>query len=192
MADSSASTRPRLDRSAWLDAALDALHDEGIEGVKVERLARRLGVTKGSFYHHFSDRRELLLGMIDRWRSIQEGTVHWFADSRGSEPKQRVHQLLEFILGKDGRHDVGMRAWARTDDAARRAVEAVDHRRIEYVEEVLGAIGFEGDEARLRARMVYLYQVGEQSWSLRDPDDLRRRLYGLHADLLDRAAGRRG
>ena len=115
MANSSSSTpsasgRSLLDRSAWLGAALDALHDEGIQGVKVERLARHLGVTKGSFYHHFSDRRELLLGMIDRWRSTQEGYVRWLAESRGTEPKQRLRKLLEFILGKDGRHDVGMDA----------------------------------------------------------------------------------
>ena len=184
----STSGRSALDRSDWLEAALDALHDEGIQGVKVERLARHLGVTKGSFYHHFSDRRELLLGMIDRWRSTQEGYVRWLAESRGTEPKQRLRKLLEFILGKDGRHDVGMRAWSRTDKVARKAVEAVDGCRIDYVEEVLRAIGFEGDEARLRARMIYLYQVGEQAWSLRDPEELRQSLYQLHAELLERDA----
>lgn len=184
----STSGRSPLDRSAWLDAALDTLHDEGIHGVKVERLARLLGVTKGSFYHHFSDRRELLLSMIDRWRSTQEGYVRWQAESRVTEPKQRLRMLFEFILGKDGRHDVGMRAWSRTDEAARKAVQSVDGCRIEYVEEVLRAIGFEGNEARLRARMVYLYQVGEQAWSLRDPEELRKRLYQLHEELLERDA----
>jgi len=175
----------------WLDIALDTLHDQGIQEVKVEHLARRLGVTKGSFYHHFSDRRELLLGMIDRWRTTQEGYLGWLAEARDEDAKARLHRLLEFILGKDGRHDVGMRAWARADRAAARAVETVDRLRIDYVEEVLRANGFDGDEARLRARMVYLYQVGEQSWSLRDPDDLRRRLYRLHTQLLERAADRR-
>ena len=186
VSNATSSSRSPLDRSAWLDAGLDALHDEGIQGVKVERLARCLGVTKGSFYHHFSGRRELLMGMIDRWRSTQEGYLRWLDDVGEAEPRQRLHRLLEFILGKDGRHDVGMRAWARTDEPATRAVEAVDRGRIDYVEQILRSVGFEGDEARLRARMIYLYQIGEQTWSVRDPEELRQRLYRLHTELLER------
>ena len=67
--------RPALDRNAWLDAALDALYEEGEVGVRVEPLARRLGVTKGSFYHHFRDREELVAAMVDRWRATQDAYV---------------------------------------------------------------------------------------------------------------------
>ena len=61
-------TRPtRLDAAAWIAAAFDALADGGIDAVRVEPLAKALGITKGSFYWHFADRRALLDAMLDAW-----------------------------------------------------------------------------------------------------------------------------
>ena len=57
----------RLDASAWIEAALEALADGGVEAVRVEPLAKALDVTKGSFYWHFADRRALIDAMLTSW-----------------------------------------------------------------------------------------------------------------------------
>ena len=60
----------RLDAAAWVAAAFDALADGGIDAVRVEPLAKALGITKGSFYWHFADRRALLDAMLDAWMPV--------------------------------------------------------------------------------------------------------------------------
>src|SRR5690606_13043756 len=65
--------RLRLEATAWVDAGIEILVRESIEHVRVERLARELGVTKGSFYWHFKDREDLQAAILDRW--FQKATV---------------------------------------------------------------------------------------------------------------------
>jgi AcrR family transcriptional regulator len=175
----------KLDRADWLDAALDTLHEVGIEGVRVEKLARALDVTKGSFYHHFKNRDELLTAMVDRWRGMQEGILEWLKAST-PDSRQRIEELIAFIHTKDSRHDIGIRSWGRLDSHARKAIQAVDHARLRYVEGLFRDLGFDDDGARLRARLIYYYQVGEHTLSLRDPEELRARLERLRHELLMR------
>jgi AcrR family transcriptional regulator len=176
--------KARLDRADWLDAALDALHEEGESGVRVEPLARRLGVTKGSFYHHFRDREELLGAMIDRWQATQETHIANLAGSRSASAADHIAEILDFTKAKDSRHDVGMRAWALHHAPARRALLAIDRLRLGYVEQVFAELGFAKDEAKLRARLLYFYQVGEYTLAVRDRDELRDRLKQLRFELL--------
>ena len=176
--------RDSLDRTAWLDAALDALHEEGEAGVRVEPLARRLGVTKGSFYHHFRDRSALLTAMVDRWQATQEAHLDGLRGASSATAAERVEQVLVFTQRKDSRHDVGMRAWALHHPPARRALQAIDRGRLDYLEGLFGELGFADDEAKLRARLLYFYQVGEYTLSVRDQEDSRDRLRALRFELL--------
>jgi len=178
--------RPRLERHDWLDAALDALYEDGIESVKVEPLARRLGVTKGSFYHHFQDHPELLVAMIDRWRAVQEGLLMRFASARAEDPHTRLADIMDFIQAKDSRHDVGVRSWALTNPYARQALQEIDRSRLRLVEQIFESMGFEADAAKLRARLIYFYQVGEHTLSVRDRESLRERLKQLRYELVTR------
>lgn len=176
--------RRRLDRSNWLDAALDALFRDGIEGVRIDSLATGLGVTKGSFYHHFRDRRELLAGMVERWRATQEGYLTILQETAPEDPRERLEVVIDFTVRKDSRHDIAIRAWARNNPQAKAALQAIDQARIALIEGMFKDLGFRGDEARLRGRMLYFYQVGEHSLSVRDPEALRKRLAKLRLSLL--------
>ena len=178
--------RVTLDRSHWLDAALDALFEAGDRGVRVEPLARRLGVTKGSFYHHFRDREDLLDAMIDRWRATQEAHLEALAADDDVDPAARVHAVIRFTQDKDSRHDVGMRAWALTHPPARRALQAIDRKGLGFLERLFAALAFDEDEAKLRARLLYFYQVGEYTLSVRDQGASRERLVELRHALLVR------
>src|SRR3546814_13384963 len=52
-----------------IEAAKRMLVEEGIAGLKVDRLANRLGVTRGGFYHHFKDRDEFFDQVIQYWEA---------------------------------------------------------------------------------------------------------------------------
>jgi AcrR family transcriptional regulator len=153
--------KTKLDKSKWLDAGLDALFEDGIEAVKVEPLARRLKVTKGSFYWHFTDRRALLDGMIGRWVDVQSLAL---AQHRSGDisAREMVLKLLNHIPSKDARHDIAMRIWARTDVAAATAVADLDARRIALVTELFVQLGDPDTEAAFKARLLYYFQLGDQ------------------------------
>lgn len=170
-------------KEQWLDAALDVLDDEGIEGVKVERLARHLKVTKGSFYWHFKDRQELLGAMVNFWECAQEEIIRRLEGSSAPDPKQRLWELLKFIMDKDSRHDVAMRGWARVEPNAAQAVDRIDKRRLEYCENLFRNMGFGVKDAKMRARLVYFYQVGEYTVVSRDDHKLRMELAKCRYDL---------
>ncbi|MEQ8763956.1 MAG: TetR/AcrR family transcriptional regulator [Planctomycetota bacterium] len=174
----------RLDPEAWLDAGLDALVEHGLDGVRVEVLARRIGVTKGSFYHHFKDRPEFLKRMVERWRALQEGYLRSLAESPSARPVDRLDAVLTFIHHKDSRHDIALRCWARHDATVRRTVSRIDQARLDYLQGLFEALGFQGDQALLRSRLVYFYQVGEHHLAVRDPAEQRDRLLELRRALL--------
>lgn len=172
-----------MERENWLIAALDTLSEEGIEKIKVEPLAVYLGVTKGSFYWHFKNREALLTQMVDFWEAAQNEIVDRLGKTE-LEPKKRLWNLLQFIGHKDSRHDVAMRAWAHNNDYAAKAVLRIDGRRLKFCEQLFDQMGFTGDEGKLRARMVYYYQVGEYTVINRDSTKQRLILAELRYKML--------
>ena len=88
----------RLSRLEWIEAVLDALVESGIEGVRIDRLCRALGVTKGSFYHHFSGREALLDAVADYWSETQPRQA---LNALAATPGDPMQQLVEITkLGR--------------------------------------------------------------------------------------------
>ena len=61
-------SRAPLDRSGWIEAAIDVLAEQGVQGMRIEALAKTCGVTKGSFYWHFRARQDLFRAVLETWR----------------------------------------------------------------------------------------------------------------------------
>jgi len=142
-------------RSQWVNAGLNALRKGGVGAVRVERLAGAVGVTKGSFYHHFRDRGALLEALLEYWSRERIRTL------RGGLPA-RLLALAEDVLEKGmGRYDPPIRAWARHDRKAAAAVAQVDRRRIRALTELFQEEGFGPDEAGIHARTFYTFLLGE-------------------------------
>jgi AcrR family transcriptional regulator len=178
-----------LDRDAWLKKALDVLFAQGIAQVKIEVLARKLKLTKGSFYWHFKNRDDLLRSMVDWWRDNQlrfiTGLEHSVAD-----PAAMIKAVISFTQRTDdSSHDIAMREFARFNKYALRAVIEVDEGRTAYLADLFRAAGFNEPEAALRARAQYFYQVGEYTTSMAiDPElrgELAERLFKLLIRPLD-------
>jgi AcrR family transcriptional regulator len=168
--------RAQLGREDWVRAAIAALARGGVEAVRVEPLARRLRVTKGSFYWHFRDRPELLNALLDTWEARGTLAVIERVESLGGGPEQRLWRLFEIVVREgQGAGEHAIRTWARTDPAAAEVLRRVDARRIQYLEGLFRQLGFAEEEAQARARLVYCALVGE--WAMGVPASLDRRLH---------------
>jgi AcrR family transcriptional regulator len=162
---------PGLSAEDWADAALWSLAD-GVEALSVERLARRLGVTKGGFYWHFKDRAELLQAALARWEHLATGEVITRLDAL-PDPRERLHQLLAltFELGPHGKIEVAIAAGA-SDPRIQPVLERVSKRRIDYLVKLYRALGLPAREARHWALQAYSTYVGLLHLAIASPDTL--------------------
>jgi AcrR family transcriptional regulator len=149
-------------RAQWLNAGLEALRKGGVGAVRVERLAGDVGVTKGSFYHHFRDRGALLGEVLEYWsREMTDAEFERIQTLRGGLAPRLV-ALAEDVLEKGmGRYDPAIRAWAREDRKVAAAVAQVDRRRVKALAGFFEEGGFAPAEARVRARTFYTFLLGE-------------------------------
>jgi AcrR family transcriptional regulator len=148
-------------RRDWIEAAYQELAGAGAgeRGVTINALAARLGVTKGSFYWHFTDRPELMRALLDRW--AHERTDEVLALSLGSttEPRERLRRIQ--ALGREvAPIDRAMRLWAQHEPAAEQAVRHADRALLGHIAACLEDLGFAAEEARLRALLMLRAWVG--------------------------------
>jgi AcrR family transcriptional regulator len=156
--------RTALDREAWIKGAIAILAEHGAESLRVEVLAKRLGVTKGSFYWHFKDRRDLLEAVLDSWK---EGRIRDIRKQTQAEPGGEVAALLHTIdVYASARNRKGVsieaavRGWARRDPQAVAVVEEVDAERLACACRLFLACGIAEEEAQARSVMLYAYVLG--------------------------------
>lgn len=158
--------RPRtpLDRDAWVAGATEVLAEEGIAGLRVEVLAKRLKVTKGSFYWHFTDRRDLLLAVLSHWK---EGRIRDIIKQTRAQPGHELAQIYHVIdVYSASRSRRGMlielavRDWARRDPEASVIVAEVDDVRLRCARDLFLACGVPMDEASSRCMLLYAYVFG--------------------------------
>lgn len=146
----------------WIRAGLSLLGRAGIDAVRVEPLAERLGVTKGSFYWHFRDRDALHAAMLERWRADTTKTAIELVEAESANTRDRLTRLIALATKNTwvARLDIAIRAWAKTDARAAAAVAAIDRVRMDYIATLLHDLGIAPHVARLRARILYLALIG--------------------------------
>jgi AcrR family transcriptional regulator len=164
-------------RSQWLAAGLESLRSGGVAAVRVERLAARLGITKGSFYWHFRNRDDLLDAVLDYWaREMTDAEFERVSALQGGLDA-RLFALAQDVLERGmGRYDPAIRAWARSDRRVAAAVAQVDRRRIRVLTRFFEEGGFGAAQARTRARLFYTFLLGEPQVRspAREPGELER------------------
>jgi AcrR family transcriptional regulator len=169
-----------LEREDWLRAARLALLRGGVEAVRVEKLARDLDVTKGSFYWHFKDRDELLDLLLREWESeVQEIVLQI---GRGSR-RERVHRMLRLLeqrakLSEEGKvpSDAAIFVWASVDRKVARRVNKAEERRLSLLKH------FIGDHDRME--LAYLAWLGFVARGQRVPES-RKRFHEIAGLLLE-------
>jgi AcrR family transcriptional regulator len=160
------STRNTLTSEHWSQGALAVLVDGSVEAVRVDVLARELGVTRGSFYWHFKDRDDLLQSVLQTWRTFATDQVIERFETSHTDPRSLLRELISLpFRGRSARRaariELAIRAWARSDASVRRVVDEVDARRIACHAQCLAALGFSVHEARARAVVLYGFELAE-------------------------------
>ena len=152
--------RPRLTRQDWIDAAIQQLVEAGIGAVSVELLASRLGVTRGSFYHHFADREDLLRAMLNYWAERWSHSIREQIVALGLDPSTTLFALMKTIRANQAAdYDAPFRAWALHDPVARAVVQQVDEARLGFIQSQFEALGFSELDAENRARLYLHYEM---------------------------------
>jgi AcrR family transcriptional regulator len=151
-----------LTREDWLLAGRKALEDGGVEAVRVEVLAAHLGVSKGSFYWHFENRRALLEALLEQW----ETSTDWLIEQCGTEkaPRKRflkLFQLVRDLLDQGERSpDPAIFRWSQQDKTVAKRVARVEAKRLEFLRKLFSDTGFQPGEAMRRAEVSYLIFSG--------------------------------
>jgi AcrR family transcriptional regulator len=150
-------------RDTWIEEGLRALAAGGPDAVRIEPVARSLGVTKGGFYGHFAGRSELLREMLDTWERTMVDEVIERVEEEGADARARLRRL--FALATSGgreliRVELAIRDWARRDEAVARRVRRVDNRRMEYMRSLFGALCHDEDEAEARSLLAFSLFIG--------------------------------
>ena len=158
-----AAKKQRLGPHDWFVAALETLGREGVVGVvNVENVARSMGVTKGSFYHHFENKEEFINRLLEYWETELTDKIDAHLSHLHGKPSNQLLALLEFIAENEtNRYDASMRAWALHDARVATVVLRVDQKRLAYVRALFRKMGYPAKQAEIRSRMSYYYVLGE-------------------------------
>ncbi|MEE9471257.1 MAG: TetR/AcrR family transcriptional regulator [Gemmatimonadota bacterium] len=140
----------------WLDLGLDTLRDNGTTGLRIDRLARQLGVTKGSFYAHFSSKNDYLTALCEHWRhQAMPMDLDRFSEAPGTLADQLLTLSRYVQRSERARYDFAMREMAKVNGCAAEAVAAVARARLAFSFDVFRRAGFGEDEARARGCLLY-------------------------------------
>lgn len=152
----------RTPRSAWIAAGLQALAiGGGPEAVRVESLAKSLGVTRGGFYGHFENRAALLAAMLDSWEQRAIDEVLREVEARGGDVRTKLRRAGALTFSSDLLPvELAIRDWARHDAAVAERLKRVDNRRMDYLRQLFGILCTDEAEVEGRAVLAFSLAIG--------------------------------
>ncbi len=161
-----ASKKIRLTRESWLQQALEILAEDPLH-LRVDEVARRLGVSKGSFYWHFESRSDFVLALAEFWRDHNTNTVAERVGQVQGSAEDRLYTLMKLLLEERlGRYDLAVRAWARHEPGILPVIREVDEIRLNTVTGIFLDMGFDDGEATMRARVFAVCHSLEDALSI--------------------------
>jgi AcrR family transcriptional regulator len=179
---------PDTKRDVWIEAGLAEMAKHGIDGVRVEVLAKNLGVTKGGFYRRFKDRGALLDGILDSWSAGRIASIEKQTSLDGATARDRLNAVIRLYaerMNTEGMAvELAIRQWARSDQAAAAAVARVDAARLKNVAHLYRATGMAHEEADAQAFLFYCFIFGQSLLFLERSPRKRTQLIAKAAEKL--------
>ncbi|MCB5163027.1 TetR/AcrR family transcriptional regulator [Marinomonas algarum] len=182
----------KLTRDDWINSATKQLATGSIDNVRIDSLSKKLGITRGSFYHHFKNRQELLKAILDKWRLNATESVIDGLNRKDFSAQKKLLELMTLPLRGNKSFDaasveLSLRAWARRDEMARSAIEEVDAYRIKYLKGIFIELGHSTNQSSDLAYLVYSYMMATSILttgnSLTEQSDRAKRLTNFLADI---------
>jgi AcrR family transcriptional regulator len=152
----------RTPRSSWIDEGLKALAAGGPDAVRIEPLARALGVSKGGFYWHFADRQALLEELLDTWERMSVDEVIERVEGLGGDARARLRGLFSLASSSEDllAIDLAVRDWSRRDPAVAERLRRADNRRMEYMRSLFAAFCPDEDDVEVRCMLAFSLWIG--------------------------------
>ncbi|OBZ95750.1 TetR family transcriptional regulator [Pararhizobium polonicum] len=153
----------RGSHEGWLEAAYDALLESGVDSVKILPLAKKLNLSRTSFYWFFKDREELLNALIARWRDKNTGNLVKQADAYAESLAEAMLNVFDCWVNRDlfdSLFEFAVRSWALQSPEILEEVQRADQIRLEALSRMFMRFGYEEPAADVRARTTYLVQIG--------------------------------
>lgn len=176
----------RTPRNGWIEEGLRALAAGGPDAVRVEALARTLGVSKGGFYGHFSDRSALLAEMLDSWEQMSTREVIERVEREGGDAKVKLRKAGALTFSRTLLPiDLAVRDWARRDPAVAKRLRRVDNRRMEYLRVLFGTFCSDEDDIEARSMLAFSLLIGGHFMAADHGARSRAEVIDLAAKLLE-------
>ncbi len=153
----------RGSQEGWLEAAYDSLLESGVESVKILPLAKRLNLSRTSFYWFFKDRDELLEALLSRWREKNTGNIIKQSEAYAESLAEAMLNVFDCWLNKelfDSQFEFAVRSWALQSPDILDEVQRADQMRMEALSRMYMRFGYKEGAADVRARTTYLVQIG--------------------------------
>ncbi|MDO6962512.1 TetR/AcrR family transcriptional regulator [Rhizobium alvei] len=176
-----ASEAGRSTREDWLRLAIRTLIDEGIDQVKVQVLARELGVSRSSFYWFFESLPDLHKQLLEHWLRINTGPIIERALRPAPHIIRAILNVFECWVDDhlfDPKLDMAVRLWARRSETVRAVVEQADSQRVDAIAAMYRRHGYEEGEAFIRARVLYFTQIGQYALLIDESLEVRHSRLG--------------
>jgi AcrR family transcriptional regulator len=180
--------RNTLSREDWVNAARAELISGGVAAVTTGRLAKRLGATRGGFYWHFSSHADLLRALLHKWELENSAPFERaIADKARKDGVRELQQIVGMYWEEDDyspKFDRAVRNWAQSSKEAAITARRVDERRMQVLHRIFLDLGFTDPEALVRARILYLQQVGYYTLEFKEAPERRRELIPTYIRVL--------
>ncbi len=149
----------QLSAQDWLELGLKTLATQGFSALKAEPLAKAMGVSRGSFYWHFSDIGAFHAAILKAWREVAAEAIIAQVEAASADDDP-LTVLLQRVFSEKLALERAVRSWAAFDAAAKAAVQAIDRRRLDYVQSLIHARGVALEVAQARAQILYWAFLG--------------------------------
>lgn len=166
----------RSAKADWLNLAIEALVNEGIDQVKIQVMAKKLGVSRSSFYWFFDSMQDLQDQLLSHWLTRNTGPIIERSLRPAPNVVRAVCNVFECWVDPelfDPNLDIAIRYWGRRDLAVRSIVDQADTRRVEALTQMFMRYAYPEEEAFTRARVLYFTQIGHYTLEVKDAPEVR-------------------
>ncbi|PXX94766.1 TetR/AcrR family transcriptional regulator [Halomonas sp. LBP4] len=179
-------TKWKGSRDAWLDAAFELLLESGVDSVRILPLAKRLNLSRTSFYWFFKDREALLDALIERWREKNTQGLVRQTEAYAETIVEAILNVFDCWLDPglfDSQLEFAMRSWALQSEGVAREIDTADEARIEALTRMFERYGYEPLAANVRGRTIYLTQIGYISMKTQEALEVRMRRIPAYVEI---------
>jgi AcrR family transcriptional regulator len=176
----------RGSQDAWLAAAYEVLLEAGVDAVRILPLAKKLGLSRTSFYWFFKDREELLDALVSRWREKNTGNLIKQSEAYAETIAEAMLNVFDCWFDSelfDAKFEFAIRSWAIQSPELLAEVQRADRRRLDALTRMFDRFGQDEPHADVRARTVYLVQIGYISMQTEEEVSARRKRIPAYVEI---------